>query len=69
MPYLSKLLDGYRRFRDNDWPRERERWTELAEGQNPQIMVLSCADSRVDPALIFNGRPGELFVEIGRAHV
>jgi carbonic anhydrase len=62
MPYLSKLLDGYRRFRDNDWPRERERWAELAEGQSPQIMILSCADSRVDPALIFNGHPGELFV-------
>ena len=62
MPYLSKLIDGYRRFRDTDWPRERDRWSELAEGQSPQIMILSCADSRVDPALIFNGRPGELFV-------
>lgn len=62
MPYLSKLIEGYRRFRDNDWPRERERWEELAGGQSPQVMILSCADSRVDPALIFNGRPGELFV-------
>jgi carbonic anhydrase len=62
MPYLSKLIEGYRRFRDNDWSHERDRWAELAEGQSPQIMVLSCADSRVDPALIFDGRPGELFV-------
>jgi len=62
MPYLSQLIDGYRRFRENDWARERERWSELAEGQSPQVMILSCADSRVDPAQIFDARPGEMFV-------
>jgi carbonic anhydrase len=62
MPYLNQLIQGYRRFRESDWARERERWTELAEGQSPQVMVLSCADSRVDPAQIFDARPGEIFV-------
>ncbi|HEX6072038.1 MAG TPA: carbonic anhydrase [Sphingomicrobium sp.] len=62
MPYLSQLIEGYRRFRENDWARERERWSGLAEGQNPQVMILSCADSRVDPAQIFHARPGEIFV-------
>ena len=62
MSELSQLIDGYRRFRDKDWARERERWSELAEGQSPKVMVLSCADSRVDPAQIFAARPGELFV-------
>jgi carbonic anhydrase len=62
MPYLRQLIDGYRRFRDNDWAHERERWSELAEGQSPQVMILSCADSRVDPATIFDARPGEIFV-------
>ena len=62
MPYLKQLIDGYRRFRENDWQHERERWSELAEGQSPQVMILSCADSRVDPAQIFDGRPGEMFV-------
>jgi carbonic anhydrase len=62
MPYLKQLIDGYRRFREKDWPHERERWSELAEGQSPQVMILSCADSRVDPAQIFDGRPGEMFV-------
>lgn len=42
--------------------KQRERWSELAEGQSPQVMILSCADSRVDPALIFDARPGEMFV-------
>jgi carbonic anhydrase len=62
MPYLSRLIEGYRRFREHDWARERERWSELAEGQSPQVMILSCADSRVDPAQIFDARPGEMFV-------
>jgi carbonic anhydrase len=62
MTYLSKLIEGYRRFREIAWERERERWSELAEGQNPKVMILSCADSRVDPAEIFDARPGEMFV-------
>ena len=62
MPYLIQLIEGYRRFREKDWARERERWSELAEGQSPKVMVLSCADSRVDPAQIFDARPGEMFV-------
>jgi carbonic anhydrase len=62
MPYLTKLIEGYRRFREQDWARERERWSELADGQSPRVMVLSCADSRVDPAQIFDARPGEMFV-------
>src|SRR3569833_2866910 len=62
MPYLYQLVEGYRRFRDKGWARQRSRWTELAEGQSPQVMILSCADSRVDPAQIFDGRPGEMFV-------
>ena len=62
MPYLDELIDGYRQFRAKDWEHERERWSELAEGQSPQVMILSCADSRVDPAQIFDARPGEMFV-------
>src|SRR5918912_2487005 len=62
MPYMQQLIDGYRRFREKDWARERERWSELAEGQSPRVMILSCADSRVDPAQIFDARPGEMFV-------
>jgi carbonic anhydrase len=62
MSYLTQLIDGYRRFRATDWQHERERWSELAEGQSPEVMILSCADSRVDPAQIFDARPGEMFV-------
>lgn len=62
MSYLSQLIEGYARFRHNDWSRERERWSELAEGQSPKVMIIACSDSRVDPAQIFDVRPGEIFV-------
>jgi carbonic anhydrase len=62
MPYLSQLIEGYRRFRASEWEREHERWAELAGSQSPQVMILACADSRSDPAMIFDARPGEIFV-------
>ena len=62
MPALSNLIDGYRRFRQTDWARERERWQQLAEGQSPRVMVIACSDSRVDPTQIFDSGPGQIFV-------
>ena len=62
MARFNELIDGYRRFRETGWTRERERWAELAEGQSPKVMVIACSDSRVDPAQIFDVRPGEIFV-------
>ena len=58
MPYLTQLIEGYRRFREKSWEGERDRWAELAEGQSPKVMILACADSRSDPAQIFDARPG-----------
>ncbi|MBA2770883.1 MAG: carbonic anhydrase, partial [Sphingomonas sp.] len=62
MPRLVGLIDGYRRFRHARWPQEHQRWAELADGQSPKVMVIACSDSRVDPAEIFDTRPGEMFV-------
>ena len=62
MTDVNDLIDGYRRFRSSHWARERSRWADLAEGQSPKVMILSCADSRVDPAQIFDAKPGEMFV-------
>ncbi|WP_310469096.1 carbonic anhydrase [Sphingomonas sp.] len=62
MTRFTDLVDGYRRFRTDGWQRERARWAELAEGQSPKVMVIACSDSRVEPAQIFDVRPGEIFV-------
>jgi carbonic anhydrase len=59
---FTDLVEGYRRFRTDEWFAEHQRWTQLAEGQSPKVMVLACSDSRVEPAIIFDARPGEMFV-------
>lgn len=62
MPEFRKLIEGYRHFLDDEYHRERERWESLAEGQEPPVMIIACCDSRVDPATIFDTRPGQAFV-------
>ena len=57
------LADRYRRFRFRHHAPNQLRYEELAaSGQNPDVMVVSCCDSRVDPETIFSAMPGELFV-------
>ena len=61
--FRERLIDGYRAFLDSRLPREQDRYRELAEaGQSPEVMVIGCSDSRVSPEVIFDARPGELFV-------
>jgi carbonic anhydrase len=60
--FPSRLTEGYRAFLDERFARERSRYESLAEGQAPEVMVISCCDSRVSPEVIFDASPGELFV-------
>ena len=57
----SKLISGHRRFREK-FESDHEVFEKLAEeGQNPKVMWIGCADSRVVPELITGADPGELF--------
>src|SRR6185312_2462113 len=59
---LAGLIEGYRRFRTTGFAERRERWAALRQGQEPHVMVIACADSRTDPAMVFDADPGEIFV-------
>ena len=63
MVFPQRLIDGYTAFAAGRLHSEQDRYRELAElGQSPEIMVIGCCDSRVSPEVIFDARPGELFV-------
>lgn len=63
MSTFNTLLDGYRRFRSDTYKRQRARYDALSHvGQSPGIMVIACCDSRVDPSVIFDAEPGQIFV-------
>src|SRR3989442_1053939 len=60
---IKKLIDGNKEFKEKFFNKENTVFYELAQfGQRPKIMIVACSDSRVDPAMIFNCQPGELFV-------
>ncbi len=61
--FPESLTDRYRRFRQRHFVQNADHYEELAtHGQNPETMVISCSDSRVDPETIFSAMPGELFI-------
>ena len=64
MSYFPEVLaDRYRRFKFRHFSPNQEHYEQLATfGQNPEVMVVSCCDSRCDPETIFSAMPGELFV-------
>jgi carbonic anhydrase len=61
--FPDHLVDRFRRFRFRHFASSADTYEQLAaNGQNPDVMVVSCCDSRVDPETIFSAMPGELFV-------
>ncbi len=62
MPEFAVLVEGYQRFKSDGYVRQKARYDALAsDGQSPPIMIISCCDSRVDPATVFDTTPGQVF--------
>jgi len=60
---VDKLVQGYCSYRDNSYESSRPLIEDLVErGQRPEVAVIACSDSRVDPAILFQADPGDLFV-------
>ena len=62
VPLVQKLEAGIHHFQANYFAKNREMFEKLAEGQNPETLFITCSDSRVNPNLITNTDPGELFL-------
>jgi hypothetical protein len=57
---MRRLIEGFRNFRENLWPENRALFP-LVDETSSKVIVIACADSRVDPQMIFSAAPGEIF--------
>ena len=58
----EKIVDGVLHFQKDVYPDYRDLFERLALGQRPEALFITCADSRIDPCLLTQTKPGELFI-------
>jgi carbonic anhydrase len=59
---MEKLVKGFLKFRTEVFDKKKELFTRLSEKQSPRALFITCSDSRVDPTLLTQTDPGELFI-------
>lgn len=59
---MDRLIRGINDFRTSEFPKHQKRFEELAGGQSPETLFITCSDSRIETAMITQTDPGELFI-------
>ena len=59
---MEPILEGLAKFKREIFPKHQPLFAQLADGQKPQALFITCADSRIDPSLLTQGLPGNLFI-------
>lgn len=60
---IDRLIAGFKSFRETYYEKQPDFYRSLVEkGQKPDVMVIACSDSRVNPSIIAKAEPGELFI-------
>lgn len=59
---IQRFLRGVSEFRESVYPGHQDLFEKLALGQRPAALFITCADSRIDPSLLTQTKPGELFI-------
>jgi carbonic anhydrase len=59
---MQTLVEGVHYFHNIGFKQQKELFGRLSQGQNPEACFITCSDSRIDPTLITNAQPGQLFI-------
>lgn len=59
---MEHLVRGVHEFRNEYFKENQELFEALAHGQQPDTLLITCSDSRIQPGILTNASPGELFV-------
>lgn len=62
MHEIRQLIDGFGKFRRQYFEGSERPFEQLKSAQSPSILIIACSDSRVDPAILLDAVPGQLFV-------
>lgn len=59
---MQKLIQGIHKFQNEIFSSQIELFKKLEKGQNPQVLFITCSDSRINPNLLTQTEPGDLFI-------
>jgi len=59
---MKKLIKGLHKFQTEIFPTQKDFFESLTKGQYPEVLFISCSDSRVNPNLVMSLDPGEIFI-------
>ena len=59
---MQKIINGYLQFKELRFEERKDLFAKLSNSQSPEVLFITCSDSRIDPNLITQTEPGDLFV-------
>ena len=66
---MQKLVDGIHQFQQSVFASQQALFRRLESGQQPLALFITCSDSRIDPSLLTQTQPGELFIMRNAANI